>query len=450
MIRIVRLVEEPRSLATLLLLAVVVCGASTYLHVPSNPAPLSNLGLKYSDIVFGVFYPRFSADYESSSRYWYNVEVLRMLIEGKAVCPAPYVDYSFEYPPLVGLLWYLSTCFSIATVLRAGPVLPHAGSHIHDIAELHFAANALFLSLSLLLSVLFLHRLLVTLPGKPDFLGIATWLILPSTVLYTVYNWDAICLSLALGSLVAFQRKRYFTSGALIGASIAAKLMTAPIAYTVSLYLLLRPCGERKPRDFVSFLLGTSIFGVAPYVALLVASPRGFFDFIAHHSTWYCENCLYLLFVHDIFSRLHRTLAVASVALLAVAIALTVLARRCEAELSWLCKLSALSTLGAVLFNYVFSPQMVLLFSPLVMVLFGKTSRTMYIASDIANFLIMALFFYDSDLRYLLNRFGVPVEVRFSPWTIDSPVQWLAAVRNVLLLLIFAVELARLSRRKPL
>ncbi|MEM2006793.1 MAG: hypothetical protein QW154_04095 [Sulfolobales archaeon] len=449
-IQSMRCIEGLHSLALLLLLAIIACGVSTYLHVPSSLAPFSNFGLKYSDIVFGVFYPRFSADYESSSKYWYNVEILKLLMERKVVCPVPYIDYSFEYPPLVGLLWYISTCFSITITLRSESTSPYASSYIHSIAELHFIVNAFFLSLSLLLSVFFLHRLVITSTKKPSFLSIATWLVLPSTILYSIYNWDVICLAFALSSLVALHRKKYFTSGALIGASIATKLMTASIAYTISLYLLLRSHRGEKLRNFSLFLLGISIFGATPYVTLLVVSPRGFFDFVAHHSAWYCENCIYLLFIHDIFSYLHRTLAIALVIILAITIALLIFNRKSIEDSSWLYKLSTLSTLGAVLFNYVFSPQMILLFSPLVMVFFVKISRIAYIASDTANSLIMVLFFYDSDIRYLLNRSGIPVEVRFSPWTIDSPVQWLAAIRNILLLLIFVVELVRLSRSKPL
>ncbi|MEM1623778.1 MAG: hypothetical protein QW543_06590 [Sulfolobales archaeon] len=430
-------------------LAIIASGVSTYMHVPSSPVPLGNLGLKYSDVVFGVFYPRFSVDYESSSKYWYNVEVLKLLIEGKPVCPIPYVDYSFEYPPFVGLLWYFSTCFSIAVALRSRSALLHTGSLIHSVAELHFIVNAFFLSLFLLLSVFFLYRLAITLARELSFLSIAVWLVLPSTILYATYNWDTICLALALGSLVALQRKKYLVSGALIGASIATKLMTAPIAYTTSLYLLLRAHKGKRLRKLGLFLLGVSIFGIVPYVALLIISPRGFFDFIAHHATWYCENCLYLLFVHDIFSYLHRALAATLATTLATIIAFLILAKRNIEDDLWLYKLLTLSILGAVLFNYVFSPQMVLLFSPLIMVFFTKISRATYIASDVANFLIMVFFFYDSDLRNFLNKSGVPVEVRFSPWTIDSPVQWLAAIRNILLLVIFVLELVKLATRKP-
>lgn len=429
-----------------LFLSIAISAVSTCLHFPTGPAPFGNLGLKYSDIVFGVFYPRFSLERGDSLKYWYNAEALKHLMEGGDVCPTPYIDYQFEYPPVVGLLWYFTTCLSIRIASEGEARRPPADSYVTRLAELHFILNAIILSLSLLLSALLACRLVFALGEELSPQDALLWLALPSTLLYAVYNWDVICLALALGSLLALQERRHFISGALLGLSIATKLMTASMAYAISLYLLLVPRDGPRSREFVSFLTGLLAFGATPYVTLLMFSPKGLFDFIAHHSTWYCENCLYLLFIRDVFSHLHRLLAAASACLLATGVALLVIAKKGAKDRLWLYRLSTLSILGAVLFNYVFSPQMVLLFSPLVMVFFGKMSRVMYVASDVANFFIMFLFFNDSDLRYLLNSLGFPIDVRFSPWTIDSPVQWFSAIRNTLLLAIFVIELVKLSK----
>ncbi len=403
---------------------------------------MGNLGLKYSDIVYGVYYPRFSPDPAVSSRYWYNAEALESLLRGEPRCPVPYVDYAFEYPPLVGLLWYSTTCLS--ALATAGEHRPSV--RVDRIAELHFALNAAALSIFVVLSVLFLWKLAESL-GWAFGPRVATlWLLLPSTVLYSVYNWDAMCAALALGSLVAFARRRYLASGLLLGASVAAKLMTASVAYVLFLHLLFGKRGDARLRDAGHFLAGLAVAGALPYLALLALSPAGFRDFVTHHYAWYCENCLYMVFVHDIHSPAHRLLAIASVSALAAAVALLVARGRGSEDGLLPYRLSAVSALGAVLSNYVFSPQMVLLFSPLVLAFSRRASRALYAVSDVANFSIMFSFFRDYELRLFLREVGIPVSVRFSPWTIDSPVQWFAAARNLLLLVVLVIEVSRLSR----
>jgi hypothetical protein len=74
-------------------------------HVPSLPPFLGNWGFKYSDIVSVAY------DILERPERWFD--------HGKYLdstahrgCYLPYVDYHFEYPPLMGLLWAFSTCLS--------------------------------------------------------------------------------------------------------------------------------------------------------------------------------------------------------------------------------------------------------------------------------------------------------------------------------------------------
>ncbi|MCS7098947.1 MAG: hypothetical protein RMH84_05250 [Sulfolobales archaeon] len=432
----------------LLLLSTTIGAISTYLHLPYNPPPLGNFGLMYTDIVFGVFYPRFASTHESQLKLWYSADKLGPLLEGKPVCPAPYVDYMFEYPPLIGLLWYFTTCSSISAVLGDSGIGPATQSALRRIAELHYLLNALLLTMSLLASTYFMYRLGVAVDRELGIARTAMWLILPSTVLYAIYNWDVICVALALGALIAFRRGRYFTSGALLGLSIATKLLTVSIAYTLFISLLaMKFKKDVKLRVLISFLAGLVLFGSVPYLALLLLSPRGFLDFLVHHSTWYCENCLYLVVVHDIGDQLHRFLAMTSISTLAIALAFVTIAKSC-ANGVLIYRLSAISILGVVSLNYVFTPQMVLLFSPLVLIFFSKVSRVIYAVADAMNFSIMFFFFSDAELRYYFRKMGLPVEVTFSPWTIDSPIQWFAAVRNFLLIVILLTELLAILRSR--
>jgi len=420
-----------RDVGVLILVSILVGILSAYMHLPQVPPPMGNLGLKYSDIVYGVFYPRFMQGSDHRDRYWYNTDPIDSLSRGERVCPLPYVDYMFEYPPLVALLWYISTCSSIR--LSPGGPSPEGfnpATFLSEVAKIHYIISVIPLIISLSATSLFIS-------SANSVEAALLWLLLPSTILYSTYNWDIICASLAFASLFMFQKRRYFASGLLLGLSIATKVMTASIAYVLFVYLLLKSLGKAGSRELLSFLLSLFLAGALPYIIVLIAAPTGFWDFISHHSSWYCENCLYLIFVHNVLDPTHRTLTILAISLLAVALAVAVYRNTGKTDSSKIYELATYSIIGAVTLNYVFSPQMVLMVSPFVVAfLSSRPNLEMYVIADTANFFIMALFFLDKDLRAFLSNIGIPIEVRSNPWGIDSPVQWVAAVRNVLLLII--------------
>lgn len=438
----------PRVPILVLVTALFLGALSVYIHSPSTPTPLGNPGLKYSDIVYGVFYTRFSDNPWTISEYWYNPEVLKSLLGGTPKCPVPYIDYKFEYPPTVGVLWYASTCFAIMTSSPGSvPTASDFYKYRYSISVLHFTIHAAVLLGSLIAIAVIMTILSSALSVEGHTIATALWLLLPSTVLYSTYNWDLLCGAMALGSLLLFHRKKYFASGALLGLSVATKIMTAFIAYVLFLYLLVRALrGVLSWRRLTRFTGGLLLFGASPYLALSLVAPRGFSHFISHHATWYCENCIYGVFVHDIFSPLHRVLAISSITSLAVLVAWFVISHENSVDTLWLYRLATCTLMGGILFNYVFSPQMVLLFSPLLLIFFSTRSTIIYITSDVANFLLMFFFFLDAELRAMLSSLGLPIDVVFKPWTIDSPVQWVAAFRNFSLLSILLIELLRLHK----
>jgi len=79
--------------------------------------------------------------------------------------------------------------------------------------------------------------------------------------------------------------------------------------------------------------------------------------------------------------------------------------------------------------------------NPLAILALDTKLLDIYILSDIANFGIIATFFKDLEIRRILGSF-LGVEVKYSPWTIDSPVQWLAMIRNITLLIIWIYVLS--------
>ncbi len=436
-----------RYVVLLVLTALAAGFFSTYIHLPSTPIPLGNWGLKYSDIVYGVFYPRFLKVGSSDDRYWYSHISPGDLIGGGRPCPAPYVDYFFEYPPVVGALWYVSTCVALTLSSRGS----WAGylEFISAVAELHFLVNAVVMVASTALTSLLVYRALEGSPGLKRFDRALLYLILPSVLLYTTYNWDSLCSLLALSALLVLTRResrwRFLVAGALLGLSIATKLLTASIALVILFYLVklgLRHSSYR--RGYIRLLAGLLTAGGLPYLVLLIVSPRAFIDFLTYHSTWYCENCIYSIVVQDIFSPLHRFIATGAVLTFTVVTALAALHKGFEEVPERVYEAALCAVGGVVLLNYVSTPQMFLLITPLALVALNGIDLVLYIVSDTLNALIMVSFFSDASIRAALSSLGLPIEVRYSPWTPDSPVQWLAYVRSAILIAVLARKLKQL------
>jgi hypothetical protein len=119
--------------------------------------------------------------------------------------PVPYLEDRIEYPPLLGLaLWWPS-------FVPGGPLA-------------YFTAGYLFLAGCGLLCVALLARI----PGaRPWWLAAA-----PALVYYAGLNWDLFPIALLLASLLAFERGRPASAGALVALGASAKLF--PLALVPS------------------------------------------------------------------------------------------------------------------------------------------------------------------------------------------------------------------------
>lgn len=443
-------------LVTLLALALLSYTASIYIHLPFTPPLFNNPGLKYTDIVYGVFYRTFSP-WGPNAALWYRGETFKNLVEGEELCPRPYVDYKFEYPPLVALLWYVSTCTAFSVMApRSYPLIDYA-ELLRGVAALHYLIQVAMMAPFYMVMIVLLVALAKDLSA--DWRALALVTLLPSSILYATYNWDLLCISLAIVALYLFMRRKYLASGIALGLSVATKILTAGIAAVLIGHLLRGTRSSHQGRRLAAFLAGLGAGVSAPCITLLflftcppAAQPRGltdvvmgFFgglvDLVEYHASWYCENCIYMVAFRDIWSPAHRVayLLAASVAMILV---LATALRAPLGEPRSVTVAALLSVTALVLFNYVFSPQMWLLITPLAMLVLWHRRGLLYcyVGADVANFLIMALFFKDLELRSIISKL-IPISAEFSPWTLDSPVQWLAQVRNLLLLIVWSVVL---------
>ncbi|MEM1646501.1 MAG: hypothetical protein QXL96_11730 [Ignisphaera sp.] len=427
-------------LAIILTIFLLVSAISFYLHLPERQPLLNNPGFSYSDIVYGLYNPIFLNivspnglinDAAISERWFDRGTALRLVYS--RLCPLPYKDYKFEYPPIVAVFWYASTCLSIMLVF------PESYSPIeyYELAkkagELHYYVQSLILVISFIVTAIYMYKLTKVL--DVSWKRVIMFALLPSTIMYLIYNWDIIMAMFVIMSLYYLNSKKYFLSSVLLGLSISTKLIT--IIYTILLLydLIQRVLKDNKYLDVMKlFGLGLATSCLLPYVMVLTLSYEGFTYFIQHHAQWYCENCLYLLITRDIWSPYNRSLAMIFV-FLAILILMSV-----NLDYSNPLKLSNLlltSIISATVLNYVFSPQMMILISSIAVLTLSLRHMIFLVAADVLNFGIMTLFFKDAETRaWVTQNLGFSVQVHFSPWTLDSPVQMLASIRNVILLLI--------------
>lgn len=400
-----------------------------------------NPGVRYTDITFGLFYKIFDQsliyDEIRLKDLWYNGDKLKMLIFGKKICPIPYIDYKFEYPPIIGLLWYITTCIAFQMGLPSNYGFNDYILYKDSIAQIHFNLQSLILILFFVLLQVYLLKIIDDI--RDDWRKIFISILLPSTILYLTYNWDIICISLAIMGLYLYIRQRYILSGICLGLSIATKLLTIVILAIV-LYELIQNYISRKslaPSSQLFIVTAIASMGI-PYITLLLLTPIGFTDFIVHHATWYCENCIYMLVINDIHNPMNRTLYIA---ILTIAMILIFSIPIKERRL--LLKCSFLAMVSIILFNYVFTPQMWLLLTPLaIFVINDAKSLFLYLLGDVANFNIMTTFFIDYEIRLRLSQFiSIPIEQ--NPYVMSSPVQWIATLRNISLLILWIYILSR-------
>ena len=423
-----------RGFVVLIFVAIAVGVVSIAIHSPSTPTPLGLQGFKYSDIVHGVFYSVFG--YETLlnpsklRERWFHPQVFEDLAYRVKLCPVPYIDYRFEYPPLVGLLWWFSTCLAIHTVFPQRHLVIEYPHLISEAANIHFAIHALTLCISLVVLTYLLYRI-----AKILGLGwkrVALFLLLPSTVIYTVYNWDILTSMFMVGGIYAYLRGRYLLSGALLGLAISVKIVPIAIAMVLLYELIQKRFRGEDGGALGRYTISLVLTSLTPFAILALIAPEGFNAMIQHHASWYCENCFsMLLYPHDLWSPIHRVVTMVMVPLI-----LMILAIRPLDTPQSVIEISAAAVLGTILFSYVFSPQMMLMITPLlILAISSRVDLYTAIVADSMNAAMIVLFFEDSALRNILAPI-LGIATGYNPWSLDSPAQWAAQIRNILLFIL--------------
>ncbi len=429
--------SQERIIVSAIIAAFSVIALSTFIHMPTTSIPLEIIGMKYSDIVYGVFLDIFSPENIDRpiklNMRWYNSTLFTLFITGQSKhCPLPYIDYFLEYPPVVALIMLFSTCTSFNLVLPQEYDYITYSNLIMSIAQYHLALNALTILIFTLLMITYLIKLINLLSLHNRLNRVIIMLLLPSFIIYSVYNWDIIASSLFIMSLYYLCKKRLIVSSILIGLSILTKLLPALFVVTFTLSIIF---GNnyiiKSGKDLFKYISTSVLLILTVVLPIHIASPEVLSDFLMYHGRWYCENCLYQILIRDLNDPLHRLLALIFTSLIIIVSSLKIKVNSCMDLL----RLALISTITSTVLNYIFTPQMILLIGPLALVLLNRRELILYVVADVANTLMMILFFMDEELRRLVNMYlGMNLSTTFNPWSLDSPIQWLAMARNILLL----------------
>jgi uncharacterized membrane protein len=314
----------------------------------------------------------------------------------------PYYQYTFEYPVLIGALVYLTS--SVSLVVPDFSVALNYYVLATDAVLYPFAIG----------TVIAVYKIAVLL-GRDRSRIWKAFLIVPSFVMFVVYNWDIIAIFFATLSIYYYLKREKTKSALSLGLGISAKLYPAVL---VPVYL----AEERDWRSRIRMLL----LSIAPFAALnlpfVLANFAGWLETWRYLAEWGIENS-WLIFV---FNQMDPTAHYAAllVVLYLVYKGLAGTARKSYEDTSArLVERAFLVNIAWLVGNYIVTPQMALMLLPFYALIPSVSLLVIYLA-EVMNALVIVLWFTPG------LSFGNPL----SP---ASPVQWLALGRQLVWLGLF-------------
>ena len=369
----------PRDLADILLMVLVVLALNFWEHFPMI------VPSHYSDI---------------SSIYWRDGI-------GRGMHGFPYFDYVFEYPVIVGFLVYACSYFGRAMSDDFGISMAYYAIPM-NIALSLFAAG----------TIVVLYKLVELKRG--DISRIFKYFIIaPSFLMFTAYNWDFIAIFFSTLTIYLYLRGRRCLAAISLGLGIAGKIYPGIL---LPVFLLEEKSWKNR---VIFFLLSTGVFGALnlPFMLLRFNTWWGTWK---HHMTWGLENSWLIYIFNQMDMNAHYASLAVIIYLVYKGLSDTS-TRKYESQNDRVLERSLLMSLAWLVGNYVVPPQMALMLLPF-MVLVPIAPLWMFYLAEIFNALIIVLWFTPQ-----LN-FG-------NPLVASSPVQAISALRQLIWFMFFLIAL---------
>ncbi|OYT37337.1 MAG: hypothetical protein B6U89_07475 [Desulfurococcales archaeon ex4484_58] len=393
----------------------------------------------YMDVINDQYRSVFISSCTSQETIWYNESLRKKYCSGEEVFPRPYIDYRYNHAPLIGLVWTTITYTAFLFSPRGETAIMHNNVSL-TITYVSFSAIIL---VSMILYTLFIFDIYRRLNIENKILLFSA-IIFSSLILYSVYSWEIFSLIFLLLMLRNYLDNNSFKTYLYLGLFTS----TTPFGFVLIFYFLYRffttttyTVGDGK--SFSALLMG-----VSPYLVLSIISSNTVIGYFTWFMTSYCNNCVYLLLVNDPASQVLKGLFI-GVWVLVVTIYLALDPR--EDTILHRYAMIVLFLNYSIVFNLTYTPQTLLYVLPLLPPLYSVFNNYKpllpHYTIDATNSLIMILWFKDYDIRKTLSFLGIPVT--YNPWSIESPIQWIVQIRNILSIILVTILAYKYLTIKP-
>jgi hypothetical protein len=314
----------------------------------------------------------------------------------------PYYQFTFEYPVLVGILVYLASSIRLY------------------VPDLSVALNYYVLAMDAVLYV-FTIGTVVVVYKIVDLVGLEksriwkAFLIVPSFLMFTVYNWDIIAIFFATLSIYFYLRGDKARSWLSLGLGISVKLYPCML---IPVYMLEESSWKGRLKALLAPL---SVF-VALNLPFILANFSGWFETWKFHAGWGIEDS-WLVFLFNQMDPNAHYLALAVLLYLVYKGVTGTFRKQYKDRPTRLIERSFLMNIAWLVGNYVVTPQMGLMLLPFYVLIPSISLPIIYVA-EIMNALIIVLWF------------SSPLNLG-NPTSPASPVQWFAAGRQLIWLGLF-------------
>ncbi len=337
----------------------------------------------------------------------------------------PYFDYPFAYPPLIGFLWLVLTrltyfCFLMAHI-RLSPEL---------IYSIFYIMYSLFSFIFLLIYFYFIDKTVDT--KSKIFL-----FVMPSLLIYVIYGWAMLWLVLLMLLIYFLREKYYFLSGLALGLMIA----TNPYSAVLAPLLIYSIYYER--RDQMRRFIGGVFIPLLSYTSLFL-NDKSLTLFLERYFPASCLNCSFLILTSKISPDYIMPLSyIVTMFFVFLILGLNVESSCCRGLGELGAKVLLVIT-SSILFSISYLPQYGLIVASSLLLLARELRVKIFILlSDVLNASIILLWFHDLYLRKVLSFLDLGLV--FNPWSLNSPVQWIVQIRNIIQITVFLAIASEIS-----
>lgn len=294
----------------------------------------------------------------------------------------PYVEYDLEYPALSGIVLYIATL--------AGNVYGY------------YLVFALVSFVCMLGSIYIVYRMGVERNVSVSKICLYT-VFTPTFIFYSIYSFDWFGIFFLLASLFLLLKGFVKYSGIFLGLSAAARIIPI-LAFPYMLQYL------KGKRDRMIFAFYTFLGWLAPNIYFMLVNFEGFLYPYVYQAGWIVEDS-WLAF----FQQYNK--GVSAGLMFTLAYLIFCLGKVDVVDKCWL-------VLAAfVIASFKFPPQYMIMLMPFFAL--SCKDYVPYMLSHIFNAMILLWWF-------------TPMFNFNNPWSIESPVQWSAIIRQALIAYIFA------------